>query len=71
VLRSLLYERPSDEEVATRAEALAAHLKRNGVIARAEADLERRRKDAPTPEPQLAPIDPATRRFLSAYEREW
>jgi hypothetical protein len=56
-----------DDAAMTKEEAVIHHLTANGALARAEADLERRRREAPEeqPEPEAPPMDEATRKFFS------
>ena len=58
----------------TKDQAVIHHLTQNGALSRAQADLERRRREMPEPAEAPAkppPVDRATRRFLSDYEGEW
>jgi len=52
-----------DPAAMTEEEAVIHHLTKTGALARAEADLERRRRAAPEAPPEPPPLDPATERF--------
>ena len=59
-----------DPAAMTEEQAVIQHLSKTGALARAEADLERRRREAPEPEePSEPPLDPATQRFLHDFNQ--